>query len=158
MGLFAVAEKYLLSHSHTGGRNSCQGQRLLTRYLIILSQPPWSRRSGVGILHDLSDASSNSFPSIKPASPIPPFSLRLFYHSISLGKAVAYPCPYGYPCYGMNHTAAGGPRTLHQCPKQAFRTEPGTETQSDCQPCPPDHQCPGTGKLWIEGKTLDFVG
>ncbi|XP_062995184.1 uncharacterized protein LOC134407377 [Elgaria multicarinata webbii] len=45
----------------------------------------------------------------------------------------------------MNHTNPAGPRTLQQCPKQAFRTEPGTESQSDCQPCSSDPHCPATG-------------
>ncbi|XP_061449373.1 uncharacterized protein LOC133368775 [Rhineura floridana] len=61
------------------------------------------------------------------------------------GDPVAYPCPYGHYCYGMNLSNPGGLRALQQCPRQAFRTELGTDSQSDCQPCSSDYQCPATG-------------
>ncbi|XP_028563977.2 uncharacterized protein LOC114585457 [Podarcis muralis] len=61
------------------------------------------------------------------------------------GDPVAHACPYGYDCHGMNHTTPGGPRALPQCPRQAFRTEMGTENPIDCQPCSSDHLCAATG-------------
>ncbi|XP_053125640.1 multiple epidermal growth factor-like domains protein 6 isoform X2 [Hemicordylus capensis] len=61
------------------------------------------------------------------------------------GDPVTYPCPPGHNCYRVNHSSSAGPRNVQQCPRQAFRTEPGAESQSDCQPCPSAFQCPGTG-------------
>ncbi|XP_042328221.1 uncharacterized protein LOC121933064 [Sceloporus undulatus] len=63
------------------------------------------------------------------------------------GNSEAYPCTSGYNCYGMTYTDTDEPRTLQQCPKQAFRTELNTESASNCQPCSSDYQCPATAAM-----------
>ncbi|ETE62183.1 Multiple epidermal growth factor-like domains protein 6, partial [Ophiophagus hannah] len=58
---------------------------------------------------------------------------------------MAFPCPFGSNCQGMNLTNPLGPRTLQQCPKQIFRTELETEGQLNCQLCMSECQCPPAG-------------
>ncbi|KAL7981551.1 hypothetical protein Chor_005639 [Crotalus horridus] len=58
---------------------------------------------------------------------------------------MAFPCPFGSNCQGMNLTNPLGPRTLQQCPKQTFRTELETEGQPNYQFCLSECQCPPAG-------------
>ncbi|KAG8141531.1 hypothetical protein E2320_007142, partial [Naja naja] len=62
---------------------------------------------------------------------------------------MAFPCPFGSNCQGMNLTNPLGPWTLQQCPKQTFRTEFETEGQPNYQLCMSECQCPPAGDTTV---------
>ncbi|XP_021231889.1 SCO-spondin-like isoform X4 [Numida meleagris] len=70
-------------------------------------------------------------------------------HWCKAGDSEAYLCPSGHYCFGGNGSDQDS-LAPQKCPPHTYRKQPGAQSLTDCQPCPPGYHCPVSGLTSFE--------